>query len=218
MKKSRRIAVMALMVALTTIFSFVPVSITGVPIGLMILPLLVVSQIEDLKMTISLGIWLGIINLIAWYTTKAGTVLAPVFQNPVICIVPRVLIGIVAHLINKGLKKLFLKPELPLAAQYGIEEAIVTVSTTCGVLTNTGFVSLFTLLFFNNKTLSNGTAINVNYLLGWFGVGFLIEIIAFPILNGPIVLALRKAKLVYDPTKNDKKKKQNKDILVEGKE
>ena len=198
---TKRIAVLSLMVALTVVFSFVPVSFGPITLALMILPVLLIAQVEDFKTTVFLGLFLGIINYVAWFTTKAGSPLAPVFQNPLVCILPRLLIGVVSYWVGVGLRALVKKINKPLnrASVISLDTAFTAVSTALGVVTNTLFVGLFTLLFFNGKTMSNGTAISVEYILAWFGLNFTIEVVAFSVLVPPIALALKKARLVPKP-------------------
>jgi hypothetical protein len=69
------------------------------------------------------------------------------------------------------------------------------VSTALGVITNTVFVAIFTLIFFNNTSLGN-TIINVEYILAWFSLNFGIEVVAFSLITPPIATAIRAAKLV----------------------
>lgn len=198
---TKRIAVLALMVALTIVFSFVPIAFGPITLALMILPVLLIAQVEDFKTTLFLGLFLGLINYVAWFTTKAGSPLAPVFQNPLVCILPRLLIGVVSYWVGTGLRALVKKIDKPLnkASVISLETAFCAVSTALGVVTNTLFVGLFTLLFFNGQTMKNGTAINIEYILAWFGLNFLIEVIAFSVLVPPIALALKKARLVSKP-------------------
>lgn len=198
---TKRIAVLALMVALTVIFSFVPVSFGPISLALMILPVLLIAQVEDFPTTLILGLFLGLINYVAWFTTKAGSPLAPVFQNPLVCILPRILIGVVSYWVGTGLRALVKKIGKPLnkASVISLDTAFSAVSTALGVVTNTLFVGLFTLLFFNGQTMKNGTAINVEYILAWFGLNFLIEVISFSVLVPPIALALKKGRLVPKP-------------------
>lgn len=195
--KTKRVALLSIMLALTIVFCFVPVVIGPISLAIMILPVLIIAQVEDLKMTASLSFLMGCINLIAWYTTKAASPVAPIFQNPIICIVPRTLIGIIAWLSSHGLKKL-IRPTMRKGAQAVIEQGGIVVSTALGVMTNTIFVGIFTLLFYNNSTLRTGIAIDINYILAWFGLNFAVEVIAFSLLVPPIVFALKKAKLVYN--------------------
>lgn len=217
---AKKITILAIMLALTLIFSFVPISFGTVTLALMIIPTLIIALSQDFLTTLVMGVMLGIINFIAWYTTKAASPIAPIFQNPVICILPRMLIGIVAYFVNYGFNKLFGKiknKEKSVALEDDgaiknedsdneefasfkkkerpIEVVSSGIATACGVLTNTLFVSLFTIIFFNNKML--GTfVINIEYILTWFGLNFVIEIISFTLIIPPIVYALKKAKLV----------------------
>lgn len=193
--KTKRIALLSIMLALTIVFCFVPVQIGPISLAVMILPVLIIAQVEDFKMTTILSFMMGCINLIAWYTTKTGLIFAPIFQNPIICIVPRTLIGIIAWLSSHGLKKL-IRPTMRKGVQAVIEQGGIVVSTALGVMTNTIFVGIFTLLFYNNSTLRTGIAIDINFILTLFGLNFAVEVIAFSLLVPPIVLALKKAKLV----------------------
>ncbi len=200
MKKSKRLALLAFMLALIIIFNFVPISFGPVTLGLMILPVLIIAQMEDLKMTILVGLMLGITNLISWYTVKAGALLAPVFQNPLVCILPRVMIGIVSWSVYHLLVKL-LKPKYGMVDDKQVvlnknalivqEKTISVVATACGVLTNTLLVGLMALLLFHGQTFG-GTAISAKWIAGLFSVNFVIEVIAFPIIVPAIVFALKK--------------------------
>ncbi len=199
---TKRIAVLSLMVALVLIFSFVPISFGTITLALMILPVLLIAQVDDFKTTAILGLFLGLINYIAWFTTKAASPLAPVFQNPLVCILPRLLIGIVSYLVGKGLRLAVKSINRPLKkAQIAmLDNLIAGISTALGVVTNTLFVGIFTLVFFNDKTLGSGNAafvIDIEYILAWFGLNFLIEVIAFTILVPSISYALKKANLTY---------------------
>ena len=192
--KTKRIALLSIMLALTIVFCFVPVQIGPISLAIMILPVLIIAQVEDFKMTTILSFMMGCINLIAWYTTKAASPIAPIFQNPIICIVPRTLVGVVAWLTSHGLKKL-IKPSIKKGLQIILEQGSIILSTALGVMSNTVFVGIFTLLFYNNSTLKTGVAIDIEYILAWFGLNFAVEVIAFSLLVPPIVLALKKAKL-----------------------
>lgn len=82
------------------------------------------------------------------------------------------------------------------ATDTAIHQIICAVSTAVGVVTNTLFVAIFTLVFFNNTSIAQNTVVTVNYVLAWFGFNFAIEVVAFSLLVPPIVLALRASKLV----------------------
>ena len=260
MGRTKLIALLALMLALTIIFCFVPIQFGPITLALMILPTLILAQVCDFKISLFMGLMMGLINYVAWFTTKAASPIAPIFQNPLVCILPRVLIAVVAYWSRVGLEKLLLekwlginlKPEKVLeeddeeeaqldeidhimtedvvedfapqeeitatddvivddeveeneltdkekkakkAKEIAVRQVIHLVSTALGVITNTVFVAIFTLIFFNNTSLGN-TIINVEYILAWFSLNFGIEVVAFSLITPPIATAIRAAKLV----------------------
>ncbi len=259
MSKTKTIALLGLMLSLTVIFCFVPIQFGPITLALMILPTLIVAQVCGAWTSFAMGLIMGLINLIAWYTTKAASPIAPIFQNPLICVLPRVLIAVVSYWSRRGLEALILKkwmkieltPQVAIdddedanddtvlveceitestlndtqiiaqtadcdnilttedtptqveiskadkakkAKEIGARQAIHLVSTALGVITNTLFVAIFTLIFFNNTSLG-GTIINVEYILAWFGLNFAIEVVAFSLVTPPITLAIKAAKL-----------------------
>ena len=201
---TKKIALLALMTALIIIFCFVPITFGTISLALMILPVLIVAQVEDFTTTTILSFIMGIINYIAWFTTKAASPLAPVFQNFCVCVVSRTLIGVVAWLVRYWLQRLLDHFNVEGNKRVAADQAVYFTSAALGTITNTLFVGLFTILFFNNKELSNGTAITIEYILAWFSINFVIEFVAFAIITPPIVFALKKAHLVEDK-KVDKK-------------
>ena len=252
LEKIKRICLLALMLALTTIFCFVPVQFGTITLALMILPTLIVACCCDFKSSAIMGLAMGLINYIAWFTTKAASPIAPIFQNPLVCILPRFLIAVTTYLTRAGLEKAIFKTAFARRHSYEyqrliddangknddiderlqndnspsndvsqsdiahaehsiivsksqkkyqatdtvIHHIIYTVSTAIGVVTNTLFVAIFTLVFFNNTSIAQNTVVTVDYLLAWFRFNFAIEVVAFSLLIPPIVLALRASKLV----------------------
>ena len=261
MGRTKLIALLALMLALTIIFCFVPIQFGPITLALMILPTLILAQVCDFKISLFMGLMMGLINYIAWFTTKAASPIAPIFQNPLVCILPRVLIAVVAYWSRVGLEKLLLEKWLGInlepekvvieeddeeeaqldeidgvmteevvedfapqeeitatddviaddevvaneltdkekkakkAKEIAVRQVVHLVSTALGVITNTVFVAIFTLIFFNNTSLGN-TIINVEYILAWFSLNFGIEVVAFSLITPPIATAIRAAKLV----------------------
>lgn len=228
LEKIKRICLIALMLALTIIFCFVPVQFGTITLALMILPTLILSQCCDFKTSLIMGLCMGAVNYIAWFTTKAASPVAPIFQNPLVCILPRVLIAITAYLTRKGLENVCFKyafarrhvyeyrrcfsqttqvncenenkhnesDKSVKAKDVALHQIIYAISTAVGVVTNTLFVAIFTLLFFNNTSIAQNTVVTVDYVLAWFGLNFAIEVISFSLITPPIVLALRASKLV----------------------
>lgn len=257
LQKIKRICLVALMLAITIIFCFVPVQIGTITLALMILPTLVVAQVCDFKTTFAVAAFMGVINYIAWFTTKAASPVAPIFQNPLVCVLPRILIGVVSYFVRYGLQRAIFfnrplrkykdeyvretsyqenfdaeKSDIALdgedvainqtaansventqinehsdkqskrssnksrALKYGaINQAIYTLSAALGVVTNTVFVAIFTLIFFNGTYIAQNTIVTVEYVLAWFSLNFLVEILVFSFLTPPIVLAIKAARL-----------------------
>ncbi len=168
-------------------------------------------------MTMILGVLMAVVNQLAWYTTKAAGPMAPVWQNPLVCMLPRVLIGVVSYFVGYGLRKAFLHPKYRITEDgkeivnqkqiYAIDGVISGISTALGVVTNTFFCGLLPCSYTTEKYFTNGTQISLELILTWFSINFVIEIVAFSILVPPIILALRQARLVPPP-------KMGKEIVV----
>lgn len=229
LERIRRITLLALMLALTILFCFVPVQIGAITLALMILPTIILALVSDFKTTLFMGAMMGAVNLIAWYTTKAASPIAPIFQNPIVCIVPRIMVGVCAYLVRVWLEKMIFRGRIKRTFKYeyvrempcknddeshinhteiksnissenrktdtALKQLVYIISTAVGVVANTLFVALFTLLFFNNTSIAQNTIVTVEYVLAWFGLNFAIEVVAFSLLAPPIVLALKSAKL-----------------------
>lgn len=103
----KNLTLLALMLALTVIFCFVPISFGAITLALMILPTIIVAQASDFKTSLIMGLLMGIVNYIAWFTTKAANPVAPIFQNPIVCIVPRIMIAVSVYLVRSGLEKAY---------------------------------------------------------------------------------------------------------------
>ncbi|MGN0744663.1 MAG: hypothetical protein ACI4MZ_05280 [Christensenellales bacterium] len=269
LQKIKRICLISLMVALTVIFCFVPISFGTISLALMILPTIIVAQVCDFKTSLAMGVFMGLINYVAWFTTKAALPTAPIFQNPLVCILPRMMIAVTCYVVRVSLQRAVTlgrlkkyKVEyariLPVAdlgqdvernalsdedvvgaqpsdekiirsdsddvhkddnpsnlsvanknrdgadgrrkrARTAIQDGVLNqlihaLSAGLGVVTNTLFVAIFTLLFFNGTSIAQ-TVVTVEYVLAWFGVNFAVELVSFSLITPPIVLAIKSARL-----------------------
>lgn len=114
--------------------------------------------------------------------TRPVSLFSPFFMNPIISIVPRVLIGIVSYYIYRFIKNKFNKENIGI----GIAAAAGTITNTVGVL---GLVYIFTV---NNLTIVKGidpTTIGAT-LLTIVGTNCVPEIIVSILLVVPICLGL----------------------------
>ncbi len=235
----KNITLLALMLALTIIFCFVPVQFGTITLALMILPTIILAQVASFKTSLAMGIMMGLVNYIAWFTTKAASPVAPIFQNPLVCILPRILIAVVCYFTRYGLQKCAFYAHIKRVCDYEYmrqtayentpdsslentasegansqngatknksekkqegrkiltNQFIYAFSAALGVVTNTLFVAIFTLLFFNGTSIAQNTVVTVEYVLAWFGINFAVEVVSFSLVTPPIVLALKAAKL-----------------------
>lgn len=271
LQKIKRICLLSIMVALTVIFCFVPISFGTISLALMILPTIIVAQVCDFKTSLAMGVFMGLINYVAWFTTKAALPTAPIFQNPLVCILPRMMIAVTCYVVRVALQRAVMLGRLrkykdeyarvlpvadlgqdvagnPLsdgdvvsaqpshdvpcadfydealkddcntnnlsvadksrgncadekkkrartAIQDGVfNQLIYALSAGLGVVTNTLFVAIFTLVFFNGTSIAQ-TVVTVEYVLAWFGVNFAVELVSFSLITPPIVLAIKSARL-----------------------
>lgn len=144
-KKSstRRIAIFGLLTAILLIQNFVPFlgNIPIPPLNPTIIHITVIVATLTLGTVDGMilgGIW-GIIRVIRAVTVPATPLDPIIWVNPVISIVPRVLIGLFAGLVYTSLKK-----TIPNKSRLNM-----VISSVVGSLTNTVFVLLFIYLFFS---------------------------------------------------------------------
>lgn len=198
---TRQIAVIGMLFALLIIFAFVPINIMGIQIA--VLPLIVIfigCQTEGFKVGFFLGLGYGLCSLISAFTQGAN-ILAPIFYNPMVSVVPRMLIGVTCYFsyvgLKKGFQRCFKNKESRAAVRWNIVLSSA-ISSAVGVITNTLLV-VGMIYAFNAGENYGGTVIDANFLSVLIGINFLIEIVIAVILTPPIVLtlciAMRKTEL-----------------------
>ncbi len=190
MKRSKRIAITAIGLALIVIFGLMPISFGTATIALTLLPVLVLALTQDWKITAVAGLFMGLVSLIGAFTTGAGNVTAPLFRNPLVSVLTRVIAPLVAH----GVQKLLLLAERrgkeqghrpPKAAKLAID----AVSSAVGVVSNTALVLGMIWLLYGGKTVGD-SAITPEFMSAMISINFVIELIAFTLLTPPIVFAI----------------------------
>lgn len=136
-----------------------------------------------------LGLVWGLLSLFRAYTSPASPLTILLFTNPVIAIVPRVLVGLVAGLLFSVLYRRMTKKR-PLAL--GITGAV-------GALINTIFVLVLTILFFQHDpnalfgaARGGGNTTNLLvFLLAVFGINSILEAIIaavlVPVIGTPLL-------------------------------
>lgn len=207
MRNSRTIAINAILFALTIVLTVInsALPIPGVSIAfLMLLPVLVAAQVERLSTAAFTGFVLGLSSLVCAFIFP--NVMSPLFYNPLVSVLPRILIGVVSWTvfrytnvaidkISRSLAKKKNKPvsqvSEPLKRKGAVRFPFVSAfSAMMGVITNTGFVLAMMWIFFNNKIVGE-MVINAQFFTALLSLNFVIEIAVCAVLIPPIVYAIK---------------------------
>lgn len=103
MKKSKRIALLALLLALTVILSMIPLRVSSATLALTLLPVFVLALTQDFFTGLLGGLVMGVTSLVLAFTFGAGTPTAPIFQNPLVSVLPRLFVPAAVFGVMKGL-------------------------------------------------------------------------------------------------------------------
>lgn len=207
MRNSRTIAINAILFALTIVLTVInsALPIPGVSIAfLMLLPVLIASQVERLSTAAFTGFVLGLSSLVCAFIFP--NVMSPLFYNPLVSVLPRILIGIVswavfrytniaidkiAETVNKKKNKPQSKNAESLKRKGAARFPFVSAfSAMMGVITNTGIVLAMMWIFFNNKIVGE-MVINAQFFTALLSLNFVIEIAVCAVLVPPIVYAIK---------------------------
>jgi len=207
--ETKDIAFIAVMTALILIFAIVPINIGAVDMAFMpLLAVVVTTQVKGFKLGLLTGFIFGVVSFAMSFTLRS--ILSPAFMNPLVSIVPRLIIPVTTYysgkLVEKILSYIRLNAKVADSIKYGISGAI-------GVCTNTFFVLGMIMLWYYGKAF--GSAV-----IGWALIGtilatnFAIELAITTALCIPISLATSKFIKIKTPHRYDIKG----DNLVKDKE
>lgn len=192
--RSQKIAINGILISLMILFTF-SLSIPGLPISIAFLPLIVLvvgSIMQGFGTALLLGFVFGLFSMVNSYISPSP--LAPIFQNPLISILPRVFIGVlglcVFKVVEKVLNVINKKAKKPLNDR------------VCKIISS-AFCSAFTVFFNTLLVLSmiwilfagdniNGTVISKEFIFGLITLNFLLEIVVTTLIAPPIVYAVDK--------------------------
>ncbi|MGN0796144.1 MAG: ECF transporter S component [Christensenellales bacterium] len=191
---TKQIAIIALLLAMMIIFAFVPINIAGTSIAVLpLIAIFIACQVEGGKVGFFMGFAFGMLSLIS--AIAVPQILSPVFYNPMVSVVPRLLIGITTYFsyvgLRKGFKRVFKNKDKKVATRINILLSS-SISSAVGTITNTSLV-IAMIYAFNAGKAYGGIVINAAFLSALVGINFVIEIAVAMILTPPIVLALRIA-------------------------
>jgi uncharacterized membrane protein len=95
---------------------------------IMHIPVIIGALIEGPIVGAAVGLVFGLFSI--YQNIAAPTLLSPVFMNPIVAIIPRVLIGIISYYVYKFIKNKFNNSKVA----YGFAAAAGTITNTVGVL------------------------------------------------------------------------------------
>ncbi len=181
--KSQIITINAVLCALVLIFVAFPIQI-GI-LSLAVIPIIaIIISAETLGVVNGMitGLFFGIISLVGQLIRPS--VLSFAFYNPMISVLPRILIGVASYYSIRGICKLF--PKIPALVANG-------VGAFCGVLTNTvGVLGMIMLFYYGRPLGSGGSAIGFPWLAGILLTNSILEAVVCTLLTPPLVIAVQK--------------------------
>lgn len=185
------ITVTGLMTAITIMMVYTPLGTIPLPIvsvTIAFLPAIVTSMLKGLYPGLIVSAAAGLSFMVRAFVMPTG-ILFPFIQNPLVSVLPRMMIAVTVFLVFRAL----IKTKIPKVAAVGIAAAVGSVTNTVGVLgmmwiiyasrlhaaivENTGFVSIWA--FFLSIITTNAV----------------MEIIVNTIIATLVVITLRKAGL-----------------------
>ena len=198
--KTRRVALLAVMLALVVVLSFLPLNLGAAVLALTILPVLVVALTQDIVTSAAAGLLMGLTSCLMAYTVNAGTLTAPMFQNPLISVLPRVFVPLVVFGARTGLSAavsaLSRRRSLSARAEKTCLAVVDYVSAALGVVTNTALVLGMIWLVYGGTQVGNAY-VSPEFVMGMVSLNFVIEIVVFPLISPPIAYAVRRQGCAY---------------------
>ena len=184
----RRMTVISILSAVSIVLSMIPF-VGYIPLGpvkatIMHVPVIIGAVIEGPVVGAAVGLIFGLTSLFKAFTEP--TITSFCFMNPIISVLPRVLIGIVAYYVYTGIHKLTKRIYLS-----GFIAGVV------GSLTNTiGVMGLIYVLYADRYMKAIGQAGNAGkYILTVCGMNGIPEAIVAGILTAAVAVAMiRKSK------------------------
>lgn len=194
----RRIAVAGIFSAFTIVLTLIPslgyIPIPPFSITTMHIPVIIAAVLDGPLTGAFVGLMFGLSSLYTAATIFSGMPVAPFFLNPLVSVMPRILIGIVAYYVFALLKKLIRNKTVSIVG-----------AALGGTLTNTvGVLGMIYLLYAQEYVEAIGaTTVGKSALAIIFSgaiVNMLVEIVAASLISVPVVLAVQK----ISDTRNEK--------------
>lgn len=202
--RSKDIAIAGLFIAIVAVMTFVPmlgmIPLVFLSVNIVLVPIFVCAQTTNPIVSVIVSTFFGIFSMIRAYVNPAGAgVLYFAVQNPIVSVLPRAMIGLVAHYSYRGMRKLFKdkkaddEPVIGYGNRLKKNTIPSVVSAILGTATNTLLFLGALVLIYNGDVLSTGTAIGLPWAMGIVATNFLPEVIVAAIMTPLIVTAVEKA-------------------------
>ena len=176
---ARKIAITAMFVALLAVFAFTPIGLMPIIPGVidtafvLILLVTVAIQVEGLWVGLVCSTAFGVFSFINSFIRPS--LMAFAFQNPLISILPRIVIAFTTYFSMVGIKKLTKNSK----TKYMRKHFPSLVSAIVAVVTNTALVLGFIILGYGNTLVGDGSQTITQLITGTILViNFPVEIIA----------------------------------------
>lgn len=179
---------LAIFSALIILLTFTPLGY--IPLGVVSattihIPVIIGAIVLGIKYGSILGGVMGLFSLIR-AAVMPNSPIDALFLNPIISVLPRILIGLITAIVFKWLKNLLSDKKFAVAISSGVAAAIGTLVNTITVL------GLLALLYGDKFELTT-TASAISFIFGSiFAVNGLIEILSAVVLSIPLSIALLK--------------------------
>ena len=192
-EKTKTLAITGLMVAITIIMAFtllgtIPLPIVSVTIAF--LPAIITVMLMGFLPGLAVATTAGLCSMIRAYIMPTG-ILFPFIQNPLVSVLPRMLIAVTVFLVFRAL----IDTKIPKTISVGIAAAV-------GSITNTvGFLGMMWLLYASRlhdaivaSPATEATSVWA-FFLGIITLNASMEVVVNTIIATLVVMALRRAKL-----------------------
>ena len=210
---SKDIAISALFVAIVAIMTFVPflgmIPLVFLSVNIVLVPIIVCAQSTNALVGAIVSTAFGIFSCLRAYVSPqmAGITYFAV-QNPLVSVLPRLVIGLVAFYSYTFFKKILCKNKNKDLEKVSEEDLFLRdsflqrlkgnvlpsmISAFLGTLTNTVLFLGMLVLLYNGTPLETSSAISVEWAFAIVATNFIPEAIAACLLVPPITTAIERA-------------------------
>lgn len=165
-------------------FGFISITVAHIPI-------LVATIMFGLKQGLALSLIFGLTTMWIAITAPQG-ILDPLFQNPLVSILPRLLIPVATHFTYRGLERLNERnSDNKLIKRLSDKTGRTTIAVTMGNLANTFFVYLAIYLFVRDRfeALTGQSALTL--ILSLISSATLIQTLIIIFISVPIITRIK---------------------------